>query len=152
MNATKKQFQLINGVMVEQVNGSIPTVEWVDANGNTFRAFPTDLLFFNSEETYIVKVRKQIKPSGLTEFIPFADYQLIADTSKYRNLTTGLVVDKSVAVTTDENGNETINPGFATNGKFFTIMLGYNVPQLPLSVFNYIYSEIAEEEGVTLVS
>lgn len=143
--ATKKQYQLVNGNMVEQPFGSIPAVFWTDNNGNSFRAFPSDLLFWNKDEIYIVKVKKEIKPNGLTDWLSHSEYNLTADSTKYRSLSTGLVVEASEAL--DENG--VIKQGYFTNGKFFTVVLGYNPSNTPISLFNFIYSEIAEEEGVT---
>jgi len=149
MNATKNQYQMINGVMTPTPPyGSIPAVEWTDANGNTFRAFPTDLLFYNSEEVYIVKIKKEIKPNGMADWITFSEYPMIADATKWRSLQTGTLVTADVAL--DGNGN--LNPGYVTNGKFFSIMLGYNPGGInQLGVFEWIYIEIADYESVTIV-
>jgi len=149
MDATKNQYQVINGVMtVSTPYGSIPAVEWTDANGNNFRAYPSNLLFYNSEEVYIVQVVKELKGVGLTDWVIYDQYQLTAGSNKFRALATGQEVGPDVAL--DANGN--LNAGYVTNGKFFTIALGYNPSNTSPGVFQYVYSEIAKYEGLNLTN
>jgi len=143
--ATKKSYESNNGVLTEQTFGSIPAVEWSDENGNTFRSFPLFMMFDSINENYSIRVQRQIKPNGLITWINDGKYLLAADKTRYRNLTTGLIALPEEAL--DEEGN--IKEGYCTNAKFFTIMLGYNPYELPVSLFQFVYTEIAEEENQT---
>lgn len=147
MNAIKKSYQKINNELIEQVYGSIPAVYWTDENGNNFRALAMCLPFYNDQEIYMVDVKVQVQPNGLPDWLFIREYKLSADDSKYRSLTTGELTDSTIAL--DENGN--LNPGYVTNGKFFTIAIGYNPTGAIVNVFDWIYTNIADREGLTLI-
>lgn len=234
MNATKKQYQLINNTKVEYPFGSIPGLEWNDAHGNTYRAFAANLLFYNSTEVYIVVVDLEVKPQGTDYWLFKEKIELIADDTKWRSLLTQQIVsyenahdfNSLLTITNHFNGNvqdgtynviqnssngngigaefeiqiannaitnititntgsgynigdtivisgtqlngidgddnilidvESVTPvklkaNHVTNGKFFSIALGYNPTGAPIAVFEWIYIEIAEEYGLTIIS
>lgn len=148
MDAVKKQYQLINGEKVEYPYGSIPGLYWTDANGNNYRAFAANLLFYNSAEEYIVVVDVEVQPNGTTFWLKKESFNMIADDKKWRVLQTGALATYEEAH--DQDGN--LNPGYVTNGNFFSIVLGYNPTGAPVSVFEWIYIEIADYYQLNIVA
>lgn len=164
MNATKINFDIVNGILTEQKYGSIPALTWVDTFGNKYRAMCINLPFNNYNESYPAFIKKQIQPSGTTLWLDVEQYSITAEGNQFRDLSTGAIIlnpDGSICAdptlltppltsALDSTG-AVINPtGFVTNGKFFTLMIGYNISNQPLSVFNFVYTEIAEKENLTI--
>lgn len=162
--ATKKAYDYKNGEYVEQVYGSIPFLEWQDENQNTFRAMALNLAFSTQDESYKVIISKEVKPKGLDKWLALEQYVLVADFSDWRWIATGQLVrnpdgticrdlntlDPVPVSALDADGKIVRMDGCVTNGKYFTIGIGFNPSQSPVSVYYWIYLDIADKEGLTL--
>lgn len=51
----------------------------------------------------------------------------------------------------DSDGNIIDPTGWVYNGKYFTICVGFNPAGIPISINSFVYFEIAEEEGLTII-
>jgi hypothetical protein len=144
MIAIKKSYEYTDNVLTEKQYGSLIGIEWVNVNGNTFRAFTVNPVNAGKDRRFIVDVSKEIKPIGEDKFIPYESYQLIADDYTYRSYSTGKKVDASEALDIDGN----IKNGYATDVQFFINVIGYNISGIVMSLYGFLYDSIAEKEGV----
>lgn len=153
MNATKTSFQLIDSAFVEwQANGSIPALKWVDAAGNNWRAMAS-YEFECTAEVYTILVKKYVQLVGTTDWILAVIYPITADSSKYRILATGALVPDPTGIpeALDALGNVVDINGWVYNSKFFTMMIGYNTFSQIVSINYWVYLEIADREGLTII-
>ena len=147
MNAIKKSYDYQNNVITEKQYGSLIGIQWTNEAGNTFRCFTTNPINAGCNRKFTVDIQKEICPVGETKFIPYENYQLIADDSTYRKIATGQKVDSLEAL--DEQGN--INAGYLTDAQFFINFIGYNLSNSVVSLYDYIYSALATKEGVNII-
>lgn len=153
MNATKTSFQMVNGELIEwQANGAIPTLKWVDAAGNNWRAMAA-YQFDSVSEVYTILVKKYVQLSGTTDWILAVGYPITADNSKYRILATGALVPDPTGIpeAIDALGNIVDPMGWVYNSKYFTIGIGYNPSGANVNINYWVYLEVAEREGLTIV-
>lgn len=153
MNATKTSFQVINGEQIEwDKNGSIPALKWVDTEGNNWRTLAS-YQFDSDNETYVTIVKKYLQLAGTTDWILARTYPIVADQTKFRILATGLLIENTDGIPSalDNSGNIVDPMGWVTNSKYFTIGIGYNPSGAPVSINYWIYLEMADKEGLTIV-
>jgi hypothetical protein len=153
MDATKTSFQWQNSTWVEwQANGSAPALKWVDASGNNWRVIAS-YNFDSTQEIYTIVVHKYVQPVGTTEWIFSSQYNITADYTKYRRLSTGELLPSidGIPEALDALGNIVDPTGWVYNSKYFTIGIGYNPSGAIVSINYWIYLEMAEDEGLTVV-
>lgn len=153
MDATKTSYQIVDGVLVEwNANGSIPALKWTDPAGNNWRA-KAAYMFDSLTETYAIVVNKDLQLSGSPNWNPYSQYNITADHSKYRRLSTGEILPDitGIPAALDALGNIVAPTGWVYNSKYFTIAIGYNPSEAIVNINQWVYIEIAEEEGLTIV-
>lgn len=153
MNATKTSFQVIDGEFIQwDANGAIPTLVWVDAAGNNWRAMSA-YQFDSVGEVYTIIVSKYLQLAGTTDWLLTETYPITADNTKYRILATGALVTDITGIpeALDSLGNIVDINGWVYNSKYFTIGIGYNPSGAIVSIDYWVYIEVAAHEGLTIV-
>lgn len=153
MNATKATYQQVNSeIILWDANGSIPALLWVDANSNNWRV-RASYQFDSNTEVYAIVVTKELKLNGTTDWVHYSQYEIIADYSKYRILSTGIIVEDitGIPAALDADGNVVDPDGWVYNSKFFTMLVGYNDSATVVSINHWVYIEMASAEGLTIV-
>lgn len=153
MNATKTSFALVNSEYQEwEANGAIPALKWVDAAGNSWRAMAA-YQFDSANEVYTIVVNKYLQLNGRTDWLFVESYPITADHSKYRILATGALIPSidGIPSALDAVGNIVDPMGWVYNSKYFTIGIGYNPSGANVNINHWVYIEIAEREGLTIV-
>jgi hypothetical protein len=153
MNATKTSFQIVDGQQIEwQNNGSTPALKWVDSAGNNWKALGY-YQFDNNNEIYTIVVTKYIQLDGQVDWVFYEQYPIVADASKWRILSTGVVIPNTDGIPSalDVDGNIVNFNGWVTNSKYFTIGIGYNPSGANVNINYWVCLEIAEREGLVIV-
>lgn len=151
---------------IEDTNGGIPCVEWQDVNENTFRAIVIENINQFQLRKFTIAVVKQIKPKGIEEWYFVENYIRIADDSSYRTAATGAVEpdpyeDDLTKPLYDPNeeleeGEEPtvigyeqmLKQGLVTEAQFFINMVGKNLFNIPVALYNFFIETVAIKENL----
>lgn len=144
MNATKKSYKIDNNDFVEGINLELPGLEWVDANGNTFRAIGLDMNCDLRGNIIKFVVLTQIKAVGRDVWNRESIFEIKVDKSEYRNLTTGAICEPVYI-------DGILDSNIVTNFEFFIKLFGHNVDNVPASIFSYLIETIATKFSLTIV-
>ena len=151
---------------IEDVNGGIPCVEWQDVNDNTFRAIVIENLNQFQLRKFTITVLKQIKPKGIEDWYFVENYIRIADDSFYRTAATGSVepepyeddLDKPIYDPLEEleedeeptviGYEKKMKEGLVTEAQFFINMVGKNLANIPIALYNFFIETVAIKENL----
>lgn len=153
MDAIKTSFQWANEDWQEmQANGSAPALKWTDPSENEWRAIAS-YQFDSKQEIYSILVTKYVKVCGTEKWLVYDQYVITADYSKYRRLSTGELLPSidGIPEALDALGNIVEPTGWVYNSKYFTIGIGYNPTNAVVNINYWVYLEIADREGLTIV-
>jgi hypothetical protein len=153
MQAYKTSFQRneLQQWIEWQANGSAPGLKWTDANNVEWRAVAS-YQFDSTSEVYTILVSKYIRVPGTENWILDKEYPIVADYTKFRKFSTGELIPDitGIPAALDGLGNVVDPNGWVYNSKYFTILIGYNLFNIPVSINYWVYLEIAEYEGLTI--
>lgn len=158
MTATKKSYTKINEDFIEGSNLELPGVEWVDNNGNTYRDIATLCYFDIANRSFKVNIISQLRANGRSIWNFDNHYTLNASDSSYRYLATGVeelnpMEDDITKPIYDNNAiigyQQKMKDGLITQAEFFIRMIGYNLYNVPSSLYDFIYHGIAQKQSIS---
>lgn len=165
MNATRKSYTISDTGYTEKQFGELPGLEWVDENGYTNRSIAVDINLPLVANVFRVSCERQILVSGEWKSDIKKNFTMIADGKTYRNTQGQLILDafepdpeKPITkfdVITQQNivigYEQKLKAGLIAQNEFFVKIIGYNVTNTNVSLFQYVYRAMAERLNLNLI-